>query len=183
MQVLPQLVHSFADMSATVSRPRGVIQPFKMRPFPREWLVTAITPACLFSSSNGGSTVAKSSRRPIPQHQVKKIAKTIKRQKQGVDVCGNKKEIKTKISSGDSLATVALVVYYILCREQIFRSMGVDSATHGWDSSNGESGDQESNWTELLACLPLGPLLNHMEEHWLSYKNLLPQVLWDVSQP
>lgn len=172
MQVLPQLVHLFADMSATVSRPRGVIQPFKMRPFPREWLVAAISPACLLSSSSGGS-----SRRPIPQHQVKKIAKTIRHQKQGVDVHGNKKEIKTKISSGNSLATVALVVYYILCREQIFRSMGVDSTTHGWDSSNGESGNQESNWTELLACLPLGPLLNHMEEHWLSYKNLLPQVL------
>lgn len=80
---------------------------------------------------------------------------------------------------GDPLATAALAVYYILCREQVFRSSGIDGGVRGWDASQSDAGE-EGNWTELLACLPLRPLIRHMEEHWLSYENLLPQVATDL---
>ncbi len=78
-------------------------------------------------------------------------------------------------ASGDPVATASLAVYYMLCREQISRNIGVDAGCNSWESSQSEPGE-EGNWAELLACLPLRPLLLYMEEHWIAYEHLLPQV-------
>lgn len=172
-QVLPRLVQAFADMSATAPRPRGAVQPFKMRPFPKDWLVAAIAPTGLLLSGVKTSVNVKSPQVRYTRHKVR-ISKIVGT-KTAVESNSDSSDVDTVPASGDPLATAALAVYYILCREQQFRTIGIDGGVHGWDASQSDAGE-EGNWTELLACLPLRPLIKHMEEHWLSYENLLPQV-------
>lgn len=171
--VLPQLVQTFAEMSATAPRARGAVQPFKMRPFPRDWLVAAIAPTGLLSSGVNTSANVKSPHVHNHRHKVRvsRIVGT-----QASIESHSSRDGLTVAAIGDPLATAALAVHYILCREQIFRNMGIDGGMHGWIPSPSDTGE-EGNWTELLACLPLRPLISHMEEQWLSYENLLPQVL------
>ncbi|KAG0609634.1 hypothetical protein M758_7G002500 [Ceratodon purpureus] len=172
--VLPQLVQTFADMSATAPRARGAVQPFKMRPFPRDWLVAAIAPTGLLLSGVNASANIKSPGVHYSRHKVR-VSRIVGTQS-SIESHSSCREGITVAAIGDPLATAALAVYYILCREQIFRNIGIDGGVHGWDASHGDT-VEEGNWTELLACLPLRPLIRHMEEQWLSYENLLPQVL------
>ena len=173
MQVLPQLVQTFADMSATAPRGRGAVQPFKMRPFPRDWLVAAIAPTGLLLNDVDRSADIRSLQVNYSRHKVR-LYRTVGTQS-SIESHSSSRERVSVPAIADPLATAALAVYYILCREQIFRSMGIDGGLHGWHASQSDAGE-EGNWTNLLACLPLRPLIKHMEEHWLSYENLLPQV-------
>lgn len=177
MQVLPQLVQHFADMSAAAPRARGVVQPFKMRPFPRDWLVAAIAPTGLLLSGVNTSANVNSPQIRYTRNKVR-ISKIVGTQT-SVESQSSSMDGVTVAAIRDPLATAALAVYYILCREQIFRNMGIDGGVHGWDASQSDAGE-EGNWTELLACLPLRPLIRHMEEQWLSYENLLPQVVTEL---
>lgn len=77
------------------------------------------------------------------------------------------------------MATASLVVYYVLCREQISRINGIDGGVTGGEAPQGELGG-EGSWAELLACLPLRPLYTYMEERWSGYEHLLPQVKHDM---
>lgn len=177
MQVLPQLVHTFAEMSTTAPRARGAVQPFKMRPFLRDWLIATIAPTGLLLSGVDSKAYVKSPQVHYSRHKVR-MSRIVGTQSL-VKSHSSFRETDTVEAIGDPLATAALAVYYILCREQIFRSIGIDGCVHGWDASQSDAGE-EGNWTELLACLPLRPLIRHMEEQWLSYENLLPQVANDL---
>lgn len=178
MQVLPQLVQAFAEMSSTAApRARGSVQPFKMRPLPRDWLVAAIAPIGLLLRGVNTSANFKSAQARYTRHKVR-ISKIIGTQT-SVEPYSSSRDGATLAEIGDPLATAAFAVYYILCREQMLRSHGIDGGVHGWDASQSDAGE-EGNWTELLAGLPLRPLIRHMEEQWLSYENLLPQVAAEV---
>jgi hypothetical protein len=139
-------------------------------------LVAAIAPTGLLSSGVNTSANVKSPHVHNHRHKVRvsRIVGT-----QASIESHNSRDGLTVAAIGDPLATAALAVYYILCREQIFRNMGIDGGMHGWIPSQSDTGE-EGNWTELLACLPLRPLISHMEEQWLSYENLLPQVATEL---
>jgi hypothetical protein len=119
-----------------------------MRPFSRDMLVRAMAPG--FAILRGSLSAKRQSL--------------------------NRKDARKKSMQGDPIATAALVTYYVLCREQILRNMGILGGSNN-DHKNSLMDDSDDGWwSNLLGGLPLRELLMYMENNWLAYEHLLPQV-------
>ncbi|KAL2630415.1 hypothetical protein R1flu_015101 [Riccia fluitans] len=156
----PPIIQGYTELSVSTPRARASLQRFRMRPLSRDSLVHALAP---------GVAVLRDRKFVANLAQSGRLLRT---KGQGCEVPVKAKEI------GDYLATTALVTYYILCRESISRSMGIDGGSNqGGSSAEFDTSEDGGWWLDLLYGLPLRELLMYMETNWPAYENLFPQWL------
>ncbi|KAL3688309.1 hypothetical protein R1sor_014618 [Riccia sorocarpa] len=158
----PPIIQGYTELSVSAPRARAGLQRFRMRPLSRDALVRALAP---------GVAILRDREFVANLSQSGRLLRSSSKSWEG-DGPVKAKEI------GEHLATTALVSYYILCRESISRSMGIDGGSNqGLSSAELDTSEDDGWWLDLLYGLPLRELFMYMETNWPAYENLFPQWL------
>ncbi|BBN08115.1 integrator complex subunit 2 [Marchantia polymorpha subsp. ruderalis] len=161
----PSIIQGYTELSVSVPRARVGVHRFRMRPLSRASLIGALAP---------GLAILRDHKFSAKLSQSGKVFG--KRSRENAHREGSMKF--DGVGAGNSLATTALVTFYILCRESIARSMGIAGGSNYEGSSiEIEASEDGGWWLDLLHGLPLRELLMYMETNWPAYENLFPQWL------